>query len=155
MIGTLRFLYLLALVVWIGEIVFFSFVVAPTLFAVLDPARAGAVTSAIFPRYYGLAMVTGAVAVAAALVLGRRAAAPGWWRVALVALSLALGATLWAGLVTQPRVQRLRAAAQAVGQPPSERAEFRAAHREAVGLNGAALLAGLAGLAASAAALRS
>ncbi len=74
-----RFLYLLALAVWVGEIVFFSFVVAPAVFGVLDGPRAGAVVSAIFPRYYALGATAGAVAVACAVVLARRATAGGWW----------------------------------------------------------------------------
>jgi len=42
----LRFLMLLSLVVWLGGLIFFSFVVAPTLFSVL-PTRhlAGSVVS--------------------------------------------------------------------------------------------------------------
>jgi len=152
--GLVRFLYLLALAVWVGEIVFFSFVVAPAVFRVLDPPRAGAVVGAIFPRYYALGTVAGAVALACALVLARRASKTAWWTGAVVMLGLGLAATLWAGRVVHPRAQRLRVALEARGEAPSADAAFRHAHRTAVVLNGAALLAGLAGFGFSAAALR-
>jgi hypothetical protein len=153
MTGIVRFAYLLALGLWIGQVVFFSFVVAPTVFGVLGAAGAGDVVGAIFPRYYAFGMGAAATAVAAA-VLARHAAAPGWWRAATVALALGLAATAWAGAVAHPRAQRLRAAAQAAGQTPAHSDAFRAAHRLTVVLNGAALLAALAGLGLSAAALR-
>jgi hypothetical protein len=153
-IGLVRFVYLLALAVWVGEIVFFSFVVAPALFAVLGGPRAGAVVGAILPRYYTLGAVAGAVAIACAFVLARRAMAAGWWTAAIVALALGLGATLWAGGVVHPRAQRLRVALEARGEMPSADQAFARAHRTAVALNGAALLAGLVGLGLSAAGLR-
>lgn len=149
-----RFVYLLALVVWVGETVFFSFVGAPTIFAVLERARAGDVTSAIFPRYYALAIACGAIAVTCALLLARDAVRPGLWRTAAVTLGVGLGATLWAARVVQPRAARLRAAMHAAAEDDPVRAEFGRLHRTAVVLNAGALLAGLVGLGLSAAALR-
>ena len=154
MIGLVRFLYLLALALWVGEVVCFSFVVAPAVFGVLGAARAGDVVGAIFPRYYALGTAAGAVALACALVLARRATAAGWWTGTVVALALGLAATLWAGRVVYPRAQRLRVALQARGEAPAADPAFRRAHRTAVALNGVALLAGLVGLGLSAAALR-
>lgn len=154
MSGLLRFLYLLGLVVWIGEIVFFSFIGAPAIFGVLGSPRAGDVVAAIFPRYYAVGTVAATIAVGCALMLGRRSTAPGWWMAAVVSLVVGLAATAWAGAVVHPRAQRLRAAVHAAdpAAPPSD--EFRRAHRLAVLLNGTALLAGLVGLGFSAAALR-
>ena len=126
MSGLVRFLYLLALAVWVGEIVFFSFVVAPAVFRVLDPPRAGAVVGEIFPRYYALGTVAGAVALACALVLARRASATGWWTGAVVALGLGLAATLWAGRVVHPRAHPF---GQGVGLHPF-RPVARAEHRQ-------------------------
>ena len=47
-----------ALGVWLGSIVFFSFVAAPALFAELGSDRAGEAVNVVFPRYYqfGLAV---------------------------------------------------------------------------------------------------
>jgi uncharacterized membrane protein len=149
-----RFLYLLALGLWVGEVVFFSFVVAPSVFGVLPSAEAGKVVGAIFPRYYGLGVVAGTVALVCAVVLGQRAAFARWWTGAAVAIALGLAATAWAGAVVHPQAQRVRAAAEARGEAPANVEEFRQAHRLAMILNSLALLGGLVGLGLSAAALR-
>lgn len=52
---------------WLGSIVFFSFVVAPTVHGVLDRADASRLMASMFPRYYLFSIVCGAVALAAAL----------------------------------------------------------------------------------------
>jgi len=89
-----------------------------------------------------------------AVGLGRRAALPRLWTATAVVVALGLVATVIAGTVVHPRAQRLRAAAHAAGQTPSDSEPFRRAHRLAVGLNAAALLAAVTGLGLSAAALR-
>jgi uncharacterized membrane protein len=150
-----RFAFLLALAVWIGAVVCFSFIVAPALFRVLDAPRAGEVVGAIFPGYYAVGGAAAAVAVVAGLVLRARAAAPGWGSAAVAAVAVGLAVTAWAGAVVHPRAQRLRVEAAAAGIAAGEHEAFRRAHRHAVALNAAALLAGLGGLGFSAAALRS
>jgi len=130
-------------------------VVAPTIFRVLGPAGAGDVVSAIFPRYYAIAIWAGAVALGTAGLLGRRAAAAGPWTATMVVLALGLAATLWAGLGVHPRAQRLRATVTGPVAESAVAAEFRRLHRRAVALNGASLLAALVGLGLSARALRS
>jgi uncharacterized membrane protein len=152
-IAVVRFLFLLAVGLWVGEIITFSFLAAPAIFAVLEPARAGEVVSAIFPRYYAVGTVAAATAVACAVVLGRHAARSGRWTVAVLCLAVGLGATLWAATVVHPRAQRLRVSLQARGEAPADSPEFRQAHRLAVLLNATALLAGVAGLGLAAAAL--
>jgi uncharacterized membrane protein len=151
----LRFLHLLALGVWIGEIVFFSFVVAPTLFRTLDPNAAGQVVSAIFPRYYALGTAAGIVALATGIVLARSAGASRWGLVTVGVVALGLAATVWAGWVVQPEAHRLRAAMQAAGESSPEAAAFKRLHARAVTLNVAALVAALAALGCSTSALRS
>jgi uncharacterized membrane protein len=151
--GVVRFLYLLALGVWVGEIVCFSFIVAPAVFAVLGPARAGEVVAAIFPRYYAL----GAIAATSALVCGlvlRRPGSSGWWTAALLCVALGLLANLWSWTVVHPQAQRRRAELEAAGAMPATDPAFRRMHGTAVALNGAALLAGVLGLGLSAGALR-
>jgi uncharacterized membrane protein len=149
-----RFLYLLAVGVWVGEVVFFSFVVAPSVFGVLPSADAGKVVGAIFPRYYALGAGAGTVALVAAMVLARGAALARWWTGAALAIAVGLAATAWAGVVVHPEAQRVRAAAEARGEAPSNVDAFRQAHRLAMILNSIALVGGLAGLGLSAAALR-
>ena len=154
MSGLLRFVFLLALALWIGEIVFFSFVVAPSIFGVLDAAHAGQAVGAILPRYYSLGANAALVALVAAAMLAQRAATPGPWAAASACIVLGLATTLWAGAVVQPRAQLLRTTLQASGRAPMSDPDFQRLHRNALLLNGAALVAGLAGLGLSAAAFR-
>ena len=50
MISFLRYLLLLALVLWIGGIVFFSFIASPSVFKILPREQAGQVVGDIFPK---------------------------------------------------------------------------------------------------------
>jgi hypothetical protein len=152
--GVLRFLHLLAVGLWIGEIVFFSFVGAPAVFQVLERARAGDVTSAIFPRYYALGLGAGLVGTLTALGLAARASAPGRWRAAALALALGVAMTAIAGWRLTPRARALRPTLQTAPADDPVHAEFARLHRLAVGLNAGTLLVALVGLGCAAAALR-
>ena len=153
MLAVLRFLYVLGLAVWVGEIVFFSFVTAPALFGVLGAERAGPVLAVIFPRYYTIGFAAASIALGAAVLLARRGRGGAWWAGVQVALAVGLAATVWAGAVVHPRAQRLRLAAESARRAPGDDPAFQSAHRSAVGLNALALLAGLGAIAASAVAL--
>lgn len=63
-------LVILSVALWIGPLVFFSFMVAPTVFQSLDMEQAAKFMRMMFPRYYAFQVVvvvalTGFVAVAA------------------------------------------------------------------------------------------
>src|SRR5690606_37350652 len=130
------FLYLLALAVWLGQVVFFSVVVAPQVFGALAPAEAGAVVGRVFPIYYLVCHVCGAVLIACAVAL-RRWSRPGGqlWLVAAAVAVLALLASLYAGVAVQPRISELRPALHQTPVAAAVREEFDALHRRAVQLN--------------------
>ncbi|MBI3580920.1 MAG: DUF4149 domain-containing protein [Nitrospinae bacterium] len=44
--------HILALVVWLGGMIFFSFIAAPSIFSALGRDAAGTVVGAIFPKYF-------------------------------------------------------------------------------------------------------
>ncbi|HET9364302.1 MAG TPA: DUF4149 domain-containing protein, partial [Candidatus Angelobacter sp.] len=68
----LRFFMLLALIVWIGGIIFFAFVVAPTLFLVLPTTRmAGDVVSVSLTKLHWMGLISGAVFLVCSLVYNR------------------------------------------------------------------------------------
>jgi uncharacterized membrane protein len=147
-------LFWLALIVWVGEVVFFSFVVAPTVFGALPQESAGKVVGAIFPRYYGIGAVAGMIALAAAMFLRSRTSATLAWSAIVVMLVLMLGATIYAGRVVQPRAQALRPLLHQEPIDPTSRAEFDRLHRLAVQLNGGVLLLGIASACVAAASLQ-
>ncbi len=144
----LRFLYLLSLVVWVGGIVFFSFVGAPSTFQAVPVDMAGKVVAKIFPRYYLLGFVAGLVALATLLGLARMA---GRWEIPSVAtavlLTAMLGTGLYAGTVVQRQANEVRRGIESFTDrtqaPPELRAEFSRLHRLAVILNGVVLVLGI------------
>jgi hypothetical protein len=93
-----------ALGIWLGTILFFSFVGAPRLFRALDEAAAGRAVNAIFPRYYTLGIGLGAVA-AAATVAGTAVRSPAAATGALLgAVGIAASANAYARWVLIPRM---------------------------------------------------
>jgi uncharacterized membrane protein len=66
----LRALMLLALIVWIGGIIFFSFVLAPTVFTVLPTTKlAGDVVSASLSKLHWMAYFSGIIFLVASIVI--------------------------------------------------------------------------------------
>jgi len=142
----LRFVYLLSLALWIGSIVFFSFLAAPSIFRVLPREEAGKVVTAIFPKYYWEGIICGGVCLATSLVLG----VLNRWSVLLlvrvVLLGLMLVATLYAVVSLQPKIQTVKAHMASVeGLSPTDplHVEFGRLHRRSVGINSAVLLLGI------------
>lgn len=149
-----KWLFLMGLIVWLGGILFFSFVVAPVLFRTFPVEQAGMTVGAIFPWYYGVGYACGGLVLATSAVLALRTR--GSWRwtgVAGIAAAM-LAATLYAGLAIQPRAAALRPGLHAPEASPAVRTEFDRLHRRAVHLNGAVLCGGLVISALVAGALR-
>jgi uncharacterized membrane protein len=147
-----KVLFWLALIVWLGAVVFFSFVVAPAVFRALSRESAGLVVGALFPRYYTLGELAGAIGLGAAVILWRAAASPAWAVVSCM-LVLMLGATLYAGCVVEPRARVLRPTLYQAGAEPGAREEFERLHRLAVRLNAAVLVLGVASVCVAAGSL--
>jgi hypothetical protein len=147
------FVYLLSLVCWLGGMVFFSALFAPLVFKVLPLAEAGKLQAALFPRYYVLGYICGAIGVAAAIYLCATRTPRMWWAVATLTLLIAWGLTIYAGAVVRPRVDEIRTVVEETNPDPARRAEFDRLHHLSVVLNGAVMLLNLGALFASAAAL--
>ena len=54
--------------IWVGVIVFFSAIIAPTVFKTLDEKSAGVFLRAFFPKYYLFAIVIGLAALALIMI---------------------------------------------------------------------------------------
>jgi len=133
------FFHLLALVCWIGSIIFFSFFTAPAVFKVLDRPQAGEVIGAIFPRYYGVGYVCSAVAVATLVTTPT-----GLQGLQLPFLVIMTGCTFYAGLVINPQARQLKL--QIKQEPENKDAlesKFRSLHGWSVRLNATVLIFGL------------
>jgi uncharacterized membrane protein len=74
MTSTLRYLQLLAITVWVGGLVFFAFILAPTAFGVLPTIHlAGSIVGECLKHFDLLALVCGAIFLAVTAELYRRA----------------------------------------------------------------------------------
>lgn len=142
--GGVATLYLLAIAVWLGTLVFHSFIVAPTLFQALPTSTAGDVVARIFPTYYRIGYVCATIAVLAPWYLLRGSQAPALWRWASVVAGWMLVLTLAAGAIVHPRAAALRQEMAGGGERPEVRAEFRRLHAAAVALNVVVLASGIA-----------
>jgi len=124
--------FVIAVGVWLGAMVFFASVVAPTVFGTLEPQMAGQMIRRVFPRYYLFGLICLTVATLASLAAP--AASP-WMIVACAAM---LGATWYAREVLMPQVNTVRAAMLASNETRSP--EFDRLHQRSVQLNTAEMV---------------
>ena len=158
----LRFLMLLSLVVWLGGLIFFAFVLAPTVFSPgLLPSRqmAGSIVGRSLDRLHCMAIVCGTVFLIASMLYSRIAsgnARPLAARHVLIALMLLL--TVISQFAISPRMHAIRAEAGVVDDLPPDnplRMEFDRLHMWSEKFEVAVLLLGLVALYGTAQALRS
>ena len=141
---------LLALVVWIGGIIFLAFVEAPTAFTPgLLPTRhmAGSIVGRSLDLLHAMAIVSGIVFLIASMLYCRMTAGsarPLALRHVLIVLML--GLTLISQFVVSPRMHALRAEAGVIDSLSPDnpiRAEFDRLHVWSENFEGAVLLIGL------------
>lgn len=147
------FVYLLALVCWLGGMFFFTAIIAPVVFKVLPIADAGKLVAGLFPRYYILGYIAGTVGVVLAIYFAVERPPRLWWSLSALALAVALGLTIYAGAIVRPQVDTIRSVVEEQNPDPARRAEFDRLHRLSVMLNGGVMLLNLAALLATATAL--
>jgi uncharacterized membrane protein len=156
----LRFLMLVSLVAWIGGLIFFAFVLAPTVFApgVLPNTHlAGNVVGRALSKLHWIAIVSGIVFLASSLLYSRLSDGNAH-ALALrhILICLMLGLTLLSQFWIIPRMDTRRAqvsdfATVAVDNPA--RAQFDALHIWSTRVEAAVLLLGLVAIYLTASAL--
>jgi len=144
----LRFLMLLSLVVWIGGLVFFAFVLAPTAFTVLPSTHlAGNVVGRALGKLHWIAIVAGIVFLISSLLYSRMTDGSAHvfaLRHVLICLMLAL--TLFSQFWIIPRMDTLRAQVGDFSSVPIDnpaRVQFDALHVWSTRVESAVLLLGL------------
>lgn len=140
----LRFLMLLALIVWIGGIIFFAFVLAPTLFSVLPTTKlAGDVVNATLTKLHWMGLVSGVVFLAASLLYNwQKYVQLRLFMVSHVFVVLMLAFTMVSQFGITPRMRELRSS-PALMESLLGRAEFDSLHEWSTRLEGGVLLLGL------------
>ena len=144
----LRFLMFLSLVVWIGGLVFFAFVLAPTAFSVLPNTHlAGNVVGRALGKLHWIAIFSAVVFLITSLLysyLTQGTAHVFAMRHMLLCLMLAL--TLLSHFWIIPRMDTLRAQVGDFAQVPlsdPQRVQFDALHVWSTRVEGAVLILGL------------
>ena len=144
----LRYLMWLSLIVWLGGLIFFAFVLAPTVFSVL-PTRhlAGNVVNRSLGLLHGMGIVSGLVFLASSMIYSRLTqgdAHPFALRHLLLCVMLLL--TLISQFGISPKMAALRSSMgdiDAVAPTDPARVQFNALHVWSTRLEGGVLLLGL------------
>ena len=139
---------LLALIVWIGGIIFFAFVLAPSVFHVLPTTRlAGDVVNATLGKLHWMGLVSGLVFLACSLLYNQRRQAR--WRVfaaSHILVALMLVCTAISQFAITPHMREIRSQMQVAGNAyatDSNRVEFDRLHARSTSLEGCVLFLGL------------
>ena len=126
------------MVCWLGAIIFFSFLVAPVVFKTLDREKAGELVGIIFPRYYELGYVCGALIFFSFLMVGEVGLKWCAWSIMILGSGIA-------SFVINPKAKKIKEQLKSSSQNEisSLEAKFKALHSLSVKLNALVLFAGL------------
>jgi len=144
----LRFLMLISLVVWIGGLIFFSLVVAPTAFSVLPTSHlAGSMVGRSLGKLHWLAIFSAVLYLISSLLYSRLTEGTAHVFAARhILLCLMLALTLISQFGIIPRMDALRASLGEIRAVPvdnPQRIQFDALHLWSTRLEGSVLLLGL------------
>jgi putative copper export protein len=146
------FLYLLALGIWIGGILIFTFVVTPVIFRSFDRDMAASIVGRLFSGYFFFTLVV--VALAAALLIFVRSVHTGSaFAISCGLAVIALVIALYTNFSLHPRMQKVKqeiASFETVPPDHPSRLEFRRLHMQSAVLNILLLADGVALLALAA-----
>jgi hypothetical protein len=141
----LRYVYVLALVVWLGGMVVLGAIVAPTTFEVLQASApsggrelAGQLFGATIARFHYVAYAAGGLLLISLLAMAVLGPRPRHFLVRTIIIAAMLGVAIYSGLVVLGRIDRIQ---QEVGTLPSRlpatdtrRVEFDGLHELATQL---------------------
>ena len=146
----LRFLMLLSLVAWIGGLMFFAFVLAPTVFApgVLPNTHlAGNVVGRVLGKLHWIAIVSAIIFLVSSLLYSRITEGTSHvFAIRHILICLMLGLTMLSQFWIIPRMDTLRASVSDFATVPPDnpaRVQFDALHVWSTRVEGAVLLLGL------------
>jgi uncharacterized membrane protein len=146
----LRLLRLLTMVVWVGGIIFFAFVVAPIAFSTLPTAHeAGSVVGATLRVLHVMGLIAGGIFALCTAILFQqsRAGSKGRYESQLLLAAVMLAATAYLQASVLPAMEQDRIAAggniDAAPLASAPRQHFERLHKLSERVEGAILLCGL------------
>jgi len=140
----LRFIHLVSLVVWIGGIIFFSFIAAPSIFKILPRETAGDVVGEIFPKYWVISYICSITALATIMIVSSHERTYAWVRIGL--LVLMTGLAFYSGLIVGSKARKVKAEIRTTQDPSKKeglKSQFKILHRNSAILNGIILILGV------------
>lgn len=108
MLALARYAHLLSVAVWIGSIVFFSFIGAPAIFKAVDRKTAGDIVGVIFPKYYALGYVCALASLASLVFIGAKTGFTHSLKYGMAALAVMGALTLVSGAVIAPKARDVK-----------------------------------------------
>lgn len=135
---------LLALIVWVGGIIFFAFVLAPTLFGVLPTTKlAGDVVNAMLTKLHWMGIISGVVFLIASLLYNwQKYVQLKPFALSHIFVVLMLAFTMVSQFGITPRMRELRSSPSLM-ESSLGRAEFDSLHEWSTRLEGGVLFLGL------------
>lgn len=154
----LRYLMFLSLVLWIGGLIFFAFVLAPTAFQVLPNTHlAGNVVGRALGRLHWIAIISGIVFLITSLLYSRLTGGTAHlFAMRHVLIIVMLGLTLLSQFWIIPKMDTLRSSVGDFAQVPltnPARVQFDMLHIWSTRVEGAVLILGLVAIYLTASAL--
>ena len=154
----LRYLMFLSLVLWIGGLIFFAFVLAPTAFQVLPNTHlAGNVVGRALGKLHWIAIISGIVFLITSLLYSRLTGGTAHlFAMRHVLIIVMLGLTLLSQFWIIPKMDTLRASVGDFAQVPltnPARVQFDMLHIWSTRVEGAVLILGLVAIYLTASAL--
>ena len=150
MFTTLRLLQLIAMTVWVGGLIFFAFILAPTAFGVLPTQHeAGLVVGGTLKLFDLVALASGVIFLGATAGLFRTASmrVRGPYEVEFLLAALMIVGTVWTHFRIEPAMDadRLHASGDINTLAPADpsRVHFDQLHKQSEHVEGAVLLVGL------------
>ncbi len=142
----LRYIRRLALVFWLGEMLFFIVIFAPRVFRILERPEAAKLQAAIFPAYYFSGFICGIIILVTSsfIWLASQDLKVVQKKRILGLLALALFSTAifaYSYWSLTPQIAELQPLILAEVVDPAARESFDSLHRWSVQVNGAALIA--------------
>jgi len=132
----LQFIHLAFLSIWMGSLIFFSFIAAPAIFKVLPRETAGDVVAKIFPKYYQLGCLCGVFTLGSLALQSLQAES--WHTARMISLGLMTAMTFYSAFVIGPRVRQEKIALHACKDTPAHAEKslrFRRLHGFSMVLN--------------------
>lgn len=143
MLNFLRFVLLFCITVWMGMLIFFTFLAAPSIFKVLPRELAADLVANIFPKYWLVGYISGILSLIALLVISFIEKVFPAGRLFLISLMTAI--TFYSGLVVGMKAGEVRAEMKQARDPQTTAAlkeDFKRLHFRSAALNISVILLG-------------